>query len=158
MLILLDIDGVMVPANSWRKPEFMDDGFPVFSLKSVKALQRILSETNASVLLTTSHKARYDVSQWKQLFKSRGIVPNEVGILRTNSLEISRKDEIIEWVQNIHDTEEDFVIIDDDKMLNDLPEDLKSHLVLTSPSLGLTEDLADQAISILQKKAIHFNC
>ena len=31
MLVLLDIDGVMVPANSWKKPEFMDDGFPMFN-------------------------------------------------------------------------------------------------------------------------------
>jgi hypothetical protein len=29
MLILLDIDGVWVPANSWKKPEFMDDVFPI---------------------------------------------------------------------------------------------------------------------------------
>lgn len=27
MLILLDIDGVMVPANSWKRPEFLADGF-----------------------------------------------------------------------------------------------------------------------------------
>ncbi len=71
MLILLDIDGVLVPANSWRKPEFMDDGFPAFNSRAVKALQHILSVTNASVMLTTSHKIKYDVSQWGKLFKER---------------------------------------------------------------------------------------
>jgi hypothetical protein len=34
---------------------------------------------------------------------------------------------------------EEIVIIDDDKSLNELPQALKSRLVLTSPYSGLTE-------------------
>jgi len=151
MLILLDIDGVLVPANSWKKPEFMDDGFPVFNLKSVNALQRIISTTNASVLLTTSHKTKYNISQWEDLLKSRGINPKKIHRLSTDSLQMSRNDEILEWYNGNHLTNEKFVIIDDDKMLNDLPDYLKSNLILTSSSVGLTDDLADEAISILQK-------
>ena len=157
MLILLDIDGVLVPANSWRKPEFMDDGFPVFNSRSVKALQRILSETNASVLLTTSHKTKYNVSQWRELLKSRGISAKSIHRLTTNSLHTSRKDEILQWYTKKHVSSEEFVIIDDDKMLNGLPEDIKNKLVLTSPSIGLTDDLADYAISILRKGAYRFS-
>ena len=152
MLILLDIDGVMVPANSWKKPEFMEDGFPMFNSRSVKALQRILLETNASILLTTSHKTKYKVAQWRDLLKSRGINPKKIQRLGTNSLLISRKDEIVEWYTKKHIPNEEFVIIDDDKMLNGLPENIKNNLILTSPSIGLTDDLADEAISILQKK------
>lgn len=152
MLILLDIDGVMVPANSWKKPEFMDDGFPMFNSRSVKALQRILSETNASILLTTSHKTKYNASQWRDLLKSRGISPKRVQRLSTNSLVTTRKDEILEWYIKKHVPNEEFVIIDDDKMLSGLPEGIKNNLILTSPSVGLTDDLADEAISILQKK------
>ena len=155
MLILLDIDGVLVPANSWKKPEFLADGFPVFNSRSVKALQRILSETNAAVLLTTSHKTKYNVSQWRDLLKLRGINPKKIHRLTTNSLQTSRKDEILQWYTEKHVSNEVFVIIDDDKMLNDLPENLKNNLVLTSPSVGLTDDLADEAISILQKNAYH---
>lgn len=157
MLILLDIDGVLVPANSWKKPEFMDDGFPVFNLRSVKALQRILSETNASVVLTTSHKTTYTVPQWKGLLKSRGINPKKIQRLTTNSLHTTRKDEILEWYKNEHLPNEEFVIIDDDKMLNGLPENLKRNLILTSSSIGLTDDLADEAIAILQKRHLHYH-
>jgi hypothetical protein len=155
MLILLDIDGVLVPANSWKKPEFMADGFPVFSLKSVNALQRILFETNASIVLTTSHKTKYNIPQWMDLFKSRGINLKRIHRLTSDSLQKSRKDEILEWYRQEHQPNEEFVIIDDDKMLNGLPEYLKRNLVLTSPSMGLTDDLADEAISILQKKDLH---
>ena len=152
MLILLDIDGVMVPANSWKKPEFLQDGFPVFNARSVKALQRILSATGASILLTTSHKTKYKASEWRELLKSRDINPQKIESLTTNSLDTSRKDEILEWYVTKHTPDEDFVIIDDDKMLNGLPEAIKKNLVLTSPSVGLTDDLADEAISILRKK------
>jgi hypothetical protein len=154
MLILLDIDGVLVPANSWKKPEFMEDGFPMFSSNAVKALQRILNETNASVLLTTSHKTNYDVSQWKRLFEARGIILKTIFKLGTNSLETSRIEEILEWYDKLRHPNEDFVIIDDDKMLSGLPGEIKRNLVLTSSSLGLTEDLANEAISILQNKAV----
>jgi hypothetical protein len=152
MLILLDIDGVMVPANSWKKPEFLGDGFPVFSPRSVKALQRVLSKTNASILLTTSHKEKYSLSAWRELLKLREINIAKMDRLATSSLTTSRKDEILEWFTKEHIPGEEFVIIDDDKMLNGLPENIRKNLVLTSPSVGLTDDLADEAIAILQKK------
>jgi hypothetical protein len=152
MLILLDIDGVLVPANSWKKPEFMEDGFPMFNSKSVKALQRILSETNAGVILTTSHKTKYNAAQWLDLLRSRGIDIKNIQRLTSDSLQTSRKDEILNWYQTKHADNEEFVIIDDDKMLNDLPTYIKSNLVLTSPSIGLTDELAEDAISILKKK------
>jgi len=150
MLILLDIDGVMVPANSWKKPEFHDDGFPMFNLRSVNALQKIISETGASLLLTTSHKSKYNIAQWRNIFKSRGIKAKHIHRLSSNSLEISRKDEILNWYAARHIPNEEFVIIDDDKLLNELPIDIKDKLVLTSSSVGLTEELAENAISILK--------
>jgi len=151
VLILLDIDGVLIHANSWRQPEFHSDGFPLFNATSAKALQLILSETGAAILLTTSHKTKYTVSQWLDILKSRGIEPKELKRLTINSLLITRKEEILEWYEQHHVSTETFVIIDDDKMLNGLPENIKSSLILTSPSVGLTDDLAKKAISILLK-------
>jgi hypothetical protein len=152
MLILLDIDGVMVSANSWKKPEFLDDGFPVFNSMSVKALQKIITETNASLLLTTSHKSKYDISQWRNIFKSRGINVKHIHSLPSDSLRSGRKDEILDWYTTRLTPDEQFVIIDDDKLLNDLPANIKRHLVLTSPSVGLTGELAENAISILKRE------
>lgn len=152
MLILLDIDGVLVSAASWRKPEFMDDGFPVFNEASVKALQRILAETGASILLTTSHKLKYELTEWKIMLNARGIYPKEIQRLYTDSLTKKRLDEILEWYQKRQFPNRAFVIIDDDKMLNNLPENIKRNLILTSSSVGLTDELADKAINILKKK------
>jgi len=151
MLILLDIDGVMVPATSWRRPQFLSDGFSAFSSKSVEALQRIIFETDAGIILTTSHKSTYDIDKWREIFKSRGLDVNRIDRLPNNYLNSSRKDEILSWHEAAHDPNESFVIIDDDKSLNDLPNHLKMNLILTSPLVGLTDELADNAISILNQ-------
>lgn len=149
MLILLDIDGVMVPANSWRRPEILDDGFPIFEIRATHALQRIISETNADILLTTSHKSRYTNDQWRDIFKARGIIVNGINQLPENTSNSNRREEILEWYKTPMGTHKRFVIIDDDKSLNILPNDIKDNFVLTSGSVGLTDELADKAISIL---------
>lgn len=155
MLILLDIDGVMVPANSWKKPEFHEDGFSIFSPKSVQALQKIIAATNAQILLTTSHKDKYSLPEWRDMFQSRGILVNEISRLSPNELNSNRKDEVLNWYHTSHKSREHFVIIDDDKLLNDLPPNIKENLVLTSSSIGLTDELADHAIAILKQKKLH---
>lgn len=151
---MLDIDGVMVPANSWKKPEFHEDGFAVFSSRSVRALQKIISETGASILLTTSHKSKYNLAQWRGIFRSRDIKAKHIGRLSSDSLMTSRKDEILSWYKSRQNPAEEYVIIDDDKLLNELPSNIKSNLVLTSSSVGLTEELAENAILILRNKAL----
>lgn len=156
MLILLDIDGVMVPANSWRKPELLEDGFAAFNIKSVNALQKIIYATDASILLTTSHKSKYSIGQWINIFKLRNIFVKNISTLANNNTNLSRKEEILNWYQSEHCSIENFVIIDDDKSLNALPNNIKANLVLTSSSVGLTNELADDAISILKRKTLTF--
>ncbi|PPL04265.1 hypothetical protein SAMN05444682_10153 [Parapedobacter indicus] len=46
---------------------------------------------------------------------------------------------------------EDFLIIDDDKSLNALPDYLRRRVVQPSGSVGLTGVLADEALSLLGK-------
>jgi 16S rRNA C1402 (ribose-2'-O) methylase RsmI len=151
MLILLDIDGVMVPCNSWKKPEFLNDGFPAFSTRATQALQKIISETSADILLTTSHKNIYTLEEWKSMFNERGLKLTNINRLPENTNNSSRKEEIMNWFTS-NKIEEDFIIIDDDKTLNALPENLKSKLVQTNSSLGLTDELADEALKIIKAK------
>jgi len=87
----------------------------------------------------------------------RGIDTKKINRLSSNSLETSRKDEILNWYNTKHVPNEEFVILDDDKKLNDLPVDIKSNLVLTSASVGLTDELADNAISILKRNQYHYS-
>lgn len=155
MLLLLDIDGVMVPANSWKKPEFLNDGFPAFSQKATQALQKIISETSADIVLTTSHKSKYEIKEWESIFKNRNIQVNKINRLCENTNYLNRKEEIINWFDS-NDIYKEFIIIDDDKSLNALPKFLKDRLVQTSGSVGLTNELADDALRIIKNEKNSF--
>ena len=137
MLIFLDIDGVLVPAKSWESPVILDDGFPAFTAGSVSVLQRIIS-SSSTVILTTSHRFRFSVEEWKSIFLKRGIMLHSIQRLEDNRVGLNRKDEILYWFN--HNTySDDFIIIDDDRSLNELPSNLKDRLILTSSFIGLRE-------------------
>jgi hypothetical protein len=149
MLILLDIDGVMVQAASWRPVEILDDGFTSFSPRAVSGLQKIISETNASIVLTTSHKSKYNLTQWKAIFKKRGILAS-IAKITDNGTALNRKEEIINWANNNKHIEH-YVIIDDDKSLNGLPYTIKEKLIQTSAMIGLNEEISAKAIAVLKE-------
>ena len=106
MLIFLDIDGVMVPAKSWKSPELMNDGFPAFSNKSVAVLQKLISD-DVTVIFTTSHKSNYTIEEWKNIFKSRNIDASKIKSLPQNIKNLSRKDEVLNWF-NLNNINEPF--------------------------------------------------
>ena len=151
MRILLDIYVVMVTTPSWKPAEIHSDGFPSFNSRAVSNLQKIISETGASIVLTSSHKSSYSVTEWKDLFNTRGInVPIEK--LDDNVDKLNRKDEILNWLK--YNTLEDYVIIDDDNSLNDLPSDIKEKLVLTSSLIGLNDDKTNLALEVLKNSEL----
>lgn len=150
MLVLLDIDGVMLSGASWKKVENLDDNFSNFDKRAVANLQKIISETHASIVLTTSHKSRFSISEWKNIFKKRGIIVYSLETLDSSNYS-GRKDEILHWFNN-RTVVESFVIIDDDKSLNGLPVYIKERCVITDSYIGLNENDARTAISILKSQ------
>jgi hypothetical protein len=137
MYILLDIDGVMVPTKSWQKQILLSDGFPAFSEGAVKVLQEILTN-KCTVVLTTSHKSRFTQDEWQLIFKRRGIRLPHLQTLVENNRFVNRREEVLNWLKS-NSVIDNFIILDDDTSLNDLPSNMKSHLVLTKTMIGLTE-------------------
>ena len=150
MTIFLDIDGVMVAANSWRKLEILDDNFPAFTPRAIHSFNRILAETQPQIILTTSHKHNYSIDKWIEIFHNRNIKIDQLSRLPENTLNLKRKDELLQYF-NETKLDDRFVIIDDDKSLNSLPEKLKDRLVQTSSSVGLTDYLAGEVIDKLKE-------
>jgi hypothetical protein len=139
MYLFLDIDGVMVPAKSWEIPEILEDGFAAFSITATRVLQGIISE-DVTVLITSSHKSRFTCDEWRMIFKNRGIeIKNLETIPSLNGERISRKDEILNWFK-FNSISTSYIIIDDDKSLQELPSSMKANLIQTSPLVGLTEE------------------
>lgn len=150
MLILLDIDGVMVPANSWRKPEILSDGFFAFSEKSIKSLNLILDYKKSDIILTTSHKYRFSLNEWLDIFNQRNISINKISRLPENNESLNRREEILKWLEN-NNLSENYLILDDDKSLNSLPQKIKDNLVLTDSMIGLNSEKAEDAIDKIDR-------
>ncbi len=140
----------MVPASSWRKLEILDDGFAEFSQRATDALNKIISNSNADIVLTTSHKHSFTLEGWIEIFKTRGIIVNKLSRLPQNTTNLTRKEELLRWFTP-ENSREKFIIIDDDKSLNGLPEVLKNRLIQSSGSVGLTDYLADEALQIVER-------
>ena len=152
MIILLDIDGVLVTTPPWRIAEILADGFMKFNDKAATNLQRLLMETKADIVLTTTHRINHSIDTWKDIFRQRGIFTNSVSKLNDkNSIQtmLDRATEIKEWFDN-GGAKSNFVIIDDDLSLNGLPTIIKNKCVITKPLIGLDEEVTIKALKILQ--------
>lgn len=130
------------------------DGFLRFNEKAARNLARLVAETKASIVLTTTHRINYTITEWKELFKKRGINPSSISKINdftTLSDMVGRASEIREWVDKKVE-KENFVIIDDDLSINGLPRTIKDRCVLTKPMIGLDEEATQKALNILFKK------
>jgi hypothetical protein len=139
MKFILDIDGVLVHANPHRQVEMDTDGFYKFNPLAVKALNAVMNrEGDDELILSTSHRFRFSINQWRDIFQNRGIYINNISIIDLPlQYNHSRRSEIVKWIDSHQLRTEDIVIIDDDKSLNELPSYLKERLVLTNSYIGL---------------------
>lgn len=155
MIILLDIDGVLVTTPIWKPTEQLSDGFMKFNESATENLANLFKQTNASVILTTTHRINFDETKWKEIFRTRGLhfhtiskVNNKTSIDQLGT----RATEIKEWVEQFGKNE-NYVIIDDDVSLNGLPENIKERWVSTKPLVGFDKNASEKALNILAKMA-----
>ncbi|GAL85814.1 hypothetical protein MYP_3043 [Sporocytophaga myxococcoides] len=123
-----------------------------FNSKAEKNLIRLLSETNASIVLTTTHRITYSVEKWKEIFNNRDIPVLSIEKVNTRQAIDEMPDrciEIKEWVDNFG-TGRQFVIIDDDLSINSLLSDIKDKRVTTKSMIGLDDECTERAIRILK--------
>ncbi len=150
MKFFLDIDGVMVHANPHKSVELEEDGFYKFNQTAVDVLNTVIDPKD-ELILSTSHRFRYDISDWKNIFQKRGVYLNNISILNIPAQhKNTRKSEIMDWITACNLSPDEVIIVDDDKSLNDLPNDFKKRLVLTNSYTGLTNS-AD-LIKILERR------
>jgi hypothetical protein len=152
MKILLDIDGVLVTTPSWRTVEQHEDGFMKFNETATRNLTALIMQTNAEIVLATTHRISYDVDKWIQIFKGREIpVTRLTKINEVNSIQEmkDRGSEIQEWVNHFGEGEQ-YIILDDDLSISKLPKRITDRWVKMKSLLGFDSESLDRAIKILQ--------
>ena len=152
MFILLDLDGVLITTPAWRAVDLQADGFFAFNAKATANLASILAETQAALVLTTSHRINYSLAQWQSFLQTRGIMAaaiSKVNERTTLPPPGSRAAELTAWVAQ-HGATANYVILDDDLLLHTLPPAIKERCVITKPLLGLDSAATQQALHILR--------
>lgn len=156
MILLLDIDGVLETSPSWKSPDFLEDKFYKFNEISQKNLIEIIEKANPEIVLTTTHRINYNLTEWYKIFEFRGIKVNKISKINEaeKAIEIKKRNlEIEEWYLN--NKTSDFLILDDDKSLNKLTDDLKNHWIQIDPMLGITESIKKQIFEKINKGNFH---
>lgn len=158
-LIFLDIDGVF-NSEAWKKdPRFSKIEYPynLFDPETVLLFNRIIRETEAKVVITSTWRLKYSLESLRTIFNKVGIRCEIVACtpdLRRGSDHVLRGNEILKWckdnrkllgVKYINYT--DYVIIDDN---SDMLYWHVSHFFQTDPQCGLSPEITRRIIRALK--------
>lgn len=167
-IIFLDIDGVL---NTERQHDRcvnlgadpVDNFGYTFDPEAVANLERIVNETGADIVISSSWKM-WGLDAMQRMWARRdlpgkviGITPNTESDEMLLSVDLDFMDipaikgsEIKEWLSANGNQDTHYAILDD---LPDMLPEQESHFVQTDPRIGITKDDADRIITILAGKA-----
>jgi hypothetical protein len=141
-VIFLDIDGVM---NSVGSP--FDDRRGVTSFLApgnIEVLNQIVRATGAVVVVTSTWRLTMSIEQLRAHFADSGCVAEVVDI--TPDLDAYRRDRKIRaWLTAQRQPPRRYVILDDDREMDDLP----GRLVRTDQMVGLSPRELPQVLALL---------
>ena len=157
-IIFLDIDGVLSP-RWWNSDKQSDNYGCLFDAKAVANLAKIVEETEADIVISSSWK-NIGLVELQNMWRDRGLPGKIVDItpdymsdellLKEDSSNMDylyeRGSEIQGWLLLHGDDVGRYVIIDD--MDDILPEQL-SHFVQTDPEFGITIDEVKKIVHLL---------
>ena len=159
-VIFLDIDGVLNP-KWWERKEKADRFGCLFDAKAVANLAKIVEETEAEIVVSSSWKLM-GLQTLQDMWKERKLPGNIIDITPNymsdelllnadmNDTDIDSLDirgiEIKGWLV-LHGADvSNYVIIDD---MDDILSEQQSHFVQTDPEFGITNDDVKKVVHLL---------
>jgi hypothetical protein len=167
-IIFLDFDGVLNTEHyqrllSYQGKAWRDEYGAFFDPDAVLQLRRIVDATNADIVVESSWKF-YGLEAMQKMWEERNmpgkiidITPTSVSdswLLTANLDDIDpalghcKGMEIASWLSDNASKEARYVIIDDECVIM---ESQSPHFLLADPYNGITAEIADKAISILNR-------
>lgn len=165
-IIFLDFDGVLNTEHHqnflyYERKAWQDEHGALFDPEAVEQLRHIINATHADIVVESSWK-HLGLEAMQQIWQARNmpgrvidITPSTVSdnwLLTANLKDLDptmghcKGMEIASWLSDHANKDTRYVIIDDEYVILDsqLP-----HFILTKSYNGITEDVANRAISIL---------
>lgn len=166
-IIFLDIDGVLNHESYYEREGWQQEladkyGWPQSDIdtESVKVLNRIIEETGAKVVISSTWRKGHPPEEMQKILEMRGFTGEVIGATGIARQEWAvRGNEIRAWqienadlIPNRYGRHfSNYVIFDDD---TDMLFWQKDNFIITTNKYGLTEELGDQAIEILNEEEI----
>lgn len=163
-IIFLDFDGVLNTEHYQNLLYYQDKAWrdrhgAFFDPEAVGQLRRIIDATGADIVIESSWKY-LGLKAMQEMWQARNMPGRVVDITPSSASEgwllsanleateaVRRKGmEIASWLHDNASHGTRYVIIDDEYVILDSQQ---PHLILTNPHDGITEEMADRAISIL---------
>lgn len=147
-IIFLDFDGVLNTEYYqnllYLEGKALQDEYgSYFDPEAVKQLKRIVDATRADIVVESSWKY-LGFEAMREMWEEREMPGSVINI--TPTVDNNKGMEIASWLSANTTEGTKYVIIDDEYVILD-PQ--QPHFILTNPYDGITEELADRAISIL---------
>ena len=157
-VIFLDIDGVWSP-RWWDSDKQSDNYGRLFDAKAVANLSKIVEETEAEIVISSSWK-NVGLVELQNMWRDRDLPGKIVDItpdymsdellLKEDSSNVDylyeRGSEIQGWLLLHGDDVSRYVIIDD---MDDILPEQQSHFVQTDPEVGITNDDVKKVVHLL---------
>ena len=157
-IIFLDIDGVLNP-KWWDSDKQSDNYGRLFDAKAVANLAKIVEETDAEIVISSSWKDM-GLVELQNMWRDRDLPGKIVDItpdymsdellLKEDSADMDylyeRGSEIQGWLLLHGDDVGRYVIIDD---MDDILPEQQSHFVQTDPEFGITNDDVKKVVHLL---------
>ena len=157
-IIFLDIDGVLSP-RWWNSDKQSDNYGCLFDAKAVANLAKIVEETDAEIVISSSWKDM-GLVELQNMWRDRDLPGKIVDItpdymsdellLKEDSSNMDylyeRGSEIQGWLLLHGDDVSRYVIIDD---MDDILPEQQSHFLQTDPEFGITNDDVKKVVHLL---------
>jgi len=157
-IIFLDIDGVLSP-RWWNSDKQSDNYGCLFDAKAVANLAKIVEETDAEIVISSSWKDM-GLVELQNMWRDRDLPGKIVDItpdymsdellLKEDSADMDylyeRGSEIQGWLLLHGDDVGRYVIIDD---MDDILPEQQSHFLQTDPEFGITNDDVKKVVHLL---------
>jgi len=159
-IIFLDIDGVLNSDNWERTDEYFNKKYPenMFDPKAVKLLNKMIDDTGAKVVLTSTWRLKYSLAEMKELFSKIGLLCDLIDFtpdLKKGNNYTLRGNEILKWCKDNREITgtkyndyTDFIILDDN---SDMIYWQAKYFFQTDRLCGLSPTIAREATRMLKK-------
>ncbi len=146
-LLILDIDGVLITSPPWKPDELHLDGYSQFNRDCVENLNDLLKTNVFEMYLSSTRRTVKTINEFNRIFRNRGIIQNLKGFVPEYPKAKNRREEIEYFLKEFNP--KNYLILDDDKSLNDSKVEMKNRLVLTELQIGFTKEKLTEALNLI---------